>query len=320
MTARAYNNEFRERDSGFWVSTALLKIRVALLTAAMLCVAMLSSCETTPRADSGGGAGGGTGEVDAPSYETIAARHNDRLDRMTAVYAVGSVDLRWTDDDGKHFETVHAKMWFVLPDRTAMDVGKLGERQMWLGSNGSATWMVDFSNDETVLYLYDASRDADRELAVRPPIQPHTLVKLFGLGRLPVGLPGPSPAATYDSQRQAWVVTVHEAKQVVRLYFDPDSLLPIRVELLSPDLVVLMHSTLSLGRYERVQVAGTVPGSQPRFPTLVDIVHADGSGSVKVAVRNPTDAVKEKYFELDWIKSAFDPDRIEGRLGPLPAP
>ena len=119
------------------------------------------------------------------------------------------------------------------------------------------------------------------------------------------------PAVTYDSKRQAWVVTVPDRQQL-RLYFDRESLLPIRVELFSPDLVVLMHSTLPLRRYEPVQIVGAVPGTQPRFPTLVDIVYADGSGSVKVAVPNPTDAVKEQYFDLDWIKRAFDPDRIEG--------
>lgn len=195
-----------------------------------------------------------------------------------------------------------------------MDVQKLGERLMWLGSNRSATWMVDFSNDETVLYLYDAKGDSGGDPAIRLPIQPHSLVKLFGLGRLPVEFPGPSPAVTYDSQRQAWVVTVQESKELIRLYFHRDSLLPIRVELLSPDSAVVMHSTLPLRRYEPVQITGAVPGTQPRFPTLVDIIYADGSGSVKVAVRNPTDEVQERYFDLDWIKRAFAPDRIEGRL------
>ncbi len=312
MTLRHHENEIRETRSGRRVTSTPPRRRTVFWTCATLWVAMLNSCQTMPGSDSG--AGGGGGEVDAPSYETIAAGHNDRLDRMTAVYAAGSVDLRWTDDNGKHFETGHAKVWFVLPDRTAMDVQKLGERLMWLGSNGSASWMVDFGNDETVLYLYEATNDADRDPAARLPIRPHALVQLFGLGRLPVEFPGPSPAVTYDSQRQAWVVTVREAQQLLRLYFDPDSLLPIRVELLSPDLVVLMHSALPLRRYESVQRSGAVPGSQPRFPTLVDIVYADGSGSVKVAVRNPTDAVKEQYFDLDWIKRAFAPDRIEGPL------
>lgn len=310
MTSRPDENEIQERCSRHRVTSAPQKRRGVRLTCAALLVAMLSSCETLPRPDSGGGGG----EVHAPSYETIAARHNDRLDRMTAVYATGSVDLRWTDENGKHFESGHAKVWFVLPDRTALDVQKLGERLMWLGSNGSASWMVDFGNDETVLYLYDANSDADTDRAVRPPIHPHTLVKLFGLGRLPAEFPGSSPAVTYDSQRQAWVFVVPDQQQLLRLYFDRESLLPIRVEVLSPDLVVLMHSTLRLRRYEPVQITGAVPGTQPRFPTLVDIIYADGSGSVKVAVRNPTDAVQERYFDLDWIKRAFAPDRIEGRL------
>lgn len=288
--------------------------RSVFVAGAAVLIAMLSSCETTPRPDAKGGEGL------APSYAVIAARHNDRLDRMPAVYAAGSVDLRWTDDTGAHFENLRAKVWIVLPDRTAMDVKKLGERVMWLGSNGSATWMVDFSNDETVLYLYDASEPVDRGPAARVPIQPQTLVRLFGLGRLPIGSLEPLPTVTYDSQRQAWVVTVPETEQFTRLYFDRETLLPIRVELISPDLVVLMHSTLPLRRYEPVQVMGSVPGTQQRFPTLVDVVYADGSGSVKVAVRSPTDAVKERYFDLDWIKRAFGPDRIVGQLAPPPTP
>ncbi|MEE8155219.1 MAG: hypothetical protein V3T53_09740 [Phycisphaerales bacterium] len=249
-----------------------------------------------------------------PSYETIAARHNDRLDRLTALNAAGSIELRWTDDQGRHFESGRAEVWIVLPDRTAMDVQKLGERLMWMGSNGSDTWMIDFRGDETVLYLHDASSENQPEAADRVPIEPVTLLKLLGLGRLPAESETDSSPVTYDAGREAWVVTVREADDLLRLFFDRESFLPTRVELLSLDHEILRHSTLSLRRYDLVQMVGLVPGTQPRFPTLAEVFNADGSGSIKLALRGPTDAVKDKYFELDWLLRAFRPDRIEGQI------
>ena len=287
--------------------SALLK-DLPMLMYAIVSVVILSSCQTTspPNIPSN--------DVQAPSYQSIADRHNDRLDRLGAVNASGSIDLRWTDDNGRHFESLRAELWIALPDRTAMNVQKLGERLMWLGSNGSDAWMVDFGSDQTVLYLYAASSKAAGDMATRPPIQPHTLLKLFGLARLATEIIDLSTPVTYDAQQDAWVVTVREEGEVLRLFLDQKSWLPIRVELLTVDLEVLRYSTLPLRRYESVQMVGVVPGTQPRFPTLVDMVHSDGSGSIKVAMRSPRAEFKERYFDLEWIKRAFHPDRIEGKL------
>lgn len=308
MNSRQRDNDLRETPRRCRLDRALRTRCAVLLGCAMTCTATLSSCQTMPRPGAGGS------ELQVPSYETIATRHNDRLDRMTSVNAAGAIELRWTDDQGRHFESGRAEVWIVLPDRTAIDVQKFGERLMWMGSNGSNTWMIDFRGDETVLHLHDANSENPPEAADRVPIEPVTLLKLLGLGRLPAEAETDSLPVTYDAGREAWVVTVREADDLLRLFFDRESLLPIRVELLSPDHEILRHSTLFLRRYDLVQMAGVVPGTQPRFPTLAEVFDADGSGSIKLALRGPTDAVKDKYFELDWLRRAFRPDRIEGRL------
>ena len=55
------------------------------------------------------------------------------------------------------------------------------------------------------------------------------------------------------------------------------------------------------------------PGQRPKFPTLIDIFNADDTAAVKVAARSPTDQVKDRFFDLDWLMSVFAPDRIEFR-------
>ncbi len=308
MNSRQRDNDLRETPRRCRLDRALKTRCAVLLGCAMISTATLSSCQTMPRPGAGGS------DLQVPSYEPIATRHNDRLDRMTSVNAAGAIELRWTDDQGRHFESGRAEVWIVLPDRTAIDVQKFGERLMWMGSNGSNTWMIDFRGDETVLPLSDASGENPPEAAARVPIEPVTLLKLLGLGRLPAEAETDSSPVTYDAGREAWVVTVREADHRLRLFFDRESFLPIRVELLAPDHEILRHSTLSLRRYDSVQMAGAVPGTQPRFPTLAEVFDADGSGSIKLALRGPTDAVKDKYFELDWLRRAFRPDRIEGQL------
>ncbi len=228
-----------------------------------------------------------------PAYETLAAAHNDRIDRIREVYARGVVELWWTDDDGRHHEQGEADLWVAPPRRTALYVSKLGHRFMWIGSDDQNAWLFDFRGDPTTLSV------ADRGELSQVPFEPTLLLELGGLTRLPAA----GGQVRYDDERDAWAVTT---PQGLRLYLDRGALLPVGAELVDGD--ALLWSRMKLSAYDRIDLVGHSPLAGPRFPTIVDLGSSDGRMKVRLVVRAPTDdEVEPRYFDLAWLRERFCP-------------
>ena len=265
---------------------------------------LLAGCQTT-----------GTPSDDArilqpPPYAELAERHNARLARIKQVYGRGNIELRWRDDSGDHFEQGDVDLWLARPDRLAMNVSKFSERVVWIGAAPGHAWVFDLRGDETVLHC-TLDRDGwslgtDGKL----PVTPQGLLAMAGLEQLSA-----EPAAVeYDLAEDAWIVHTRRPGGSGRLFLDRATGLPVRTEELGPDGHLLAASTLKLSRYEPVSIDG-LPGG-PKFPTLIDIETTIG-GSMRLALRGPTNNVSEKYFDLDWLVKVLAPDRREGDCGML---
>ncbi len=273
----------------------------------LIVLMLLASCQKPPIDETGGT------NLEAPPYVTLAEAHNARIDRLGTLYARGVIELRWRDDDGKHVEQGDLDLWIALPHQTALNISKFGERLMWLGSDDRQSWLFDFRGDETVIYrATDDQRSDDRDDA-QLTIEPASLLRLRGLIRLPPEeAQGPAPVG-YNAQLDAWVLMIPLPGEMLRLHLDRATLLPVRVDAMSPDGRLLLYSQLRLDRYESVAMVGVGPWQRPKFPTLIDIFNADDTAAVKVAARSPTDQVKDRFFDLDWLISVFAPERIEDR-------
>ena len=277
--------------------------RIALL---LMVVLLLSSCKTTPRPTPP------NGQVEnTPTYESLVSHHNERIKKFRGINAGGSIEMRWTDDDGDHFETCLAEVWIKLPDKTALNIQKLGERLMWLGSNGDDAWVMTFAKEEKVLYVYGSDERKQEDSPTRLPIEPSLLLKMLGLSKITIPENAKSKPVDFDAERDAWILSVPGEQRSLRLYFDREKKLPIRIEYLTAEGKIQMYSELLLRRYDTVEMVGLIPGTQPMFPTLVDIYNTQGLGEIKLALRQPVDDVKDHFFDLDWIIRTFKPDRIE---------
>lgn len=251
---------------------------------------------------------------DAPpsplAYADIATAHNARLAGLDRVYADGSIELRWVDEDGEHFAPGQLELWIEPPGRTAIYISKGGERIMWLGSNGPLAWLFDFRERKTVLHVAQPSDGGTGGL----PFNPARLFSVAGLGPLPAE----GAVEGFDEARDAYVVLPDPDDGPQRLFVDRQSLLPVRAEVLDADGSVLLYGELTLRRYERVEVVGA-PGTGPLIPTLIDIHGIEGDARAKLSVYAPTSdpAVMEPdYFDLDWLIETFPPQRVEG-ISPL---
>ena len=94
--------------------------RLALL---FMLVLLLIACQSTQPTDPQDGH-----IANAPTYESLVSHHNERINKFRGINAGGSIEMRWTDDDGDHFETCLAEVWIKLPGQTAMNIQNMGER------------------------------------------------------------------------------------------------------------------------------------------------------------------------------------------------
>jgi len=269
---------------------------------------LLASCRGVPT---------GPGDVTSglPEYSALSEAHNARVDRIERVYADGSIELRWTDADGRHFAPGNVDLWIEPPARTAIHISKGGQRILWLGSDGPAAWLFDFRGDPTVLHVVAAGEGGTSGL----PFDPAHLFGLCGLTRMPAA----GSVEGFDEALRAYAVVPDAAGSPLRLLLDTKTLLPVGAEILDDEGAVVMYSRLKLQRYDRVDVVGAAPGSGPMFPTLIDIHGIEGDVHARLSVYAPTDDRQEidpHYFDLDWLIESFRPGRIEGRSPVAVAP
>jgi hypothetical protein len=258
-----------------------------------------------------------------PSYATIAKAHNDRVAQLQQLYAVGTIEFRWKDDKGSHFENGHVELWLSLPRRTALRIDKVGEVLLWLGSDDERYWFFDLLSKESSLKVgrHDEAVAADEASTVLG-MRPLVMLDLLALKALPTD--GQDVAVTLDAARNAWMVQVNGdgvAIPATRMYFDRATLLPMRVEVL--DAAGEIRTSSSLRRYQSVTQAGMSPAAFPKFATLIDIFASTddaANGSVKLALDEATGVVDDqpldRVFDLERLMSALKPTRVEGAMAP----
>jgi hypothetical protein len=287
-----------------------------VLVTSLICV----GCASTPKSP-------GPPAEPPPTYQSLAESHNARVAKLQQLYATGSIEFRWKDDKGRHFETGHAELWLSLPRQTALRIDKVGEVLLWLGSDDERYWFFDLLSKETSLRVgrhdeAEVKLDGADGLGMRPLV----LLDLLALTPLPVSEADPTVA--YAEVQKAWMVHIESTQDgsgtdhvARRVYFDQTSLLPVRVELLNSHGEVALSS--SLRRYESVRQAGVSPLAFPKLAKLVDIFQAgddETDGSIKLALDEGTGIVDDqpldRVFDVVRLSNALKPQRIDGDLPP----
>lgn len=291
---------------------------------AMLCVLAIQLAGCAPR----GPQGGPYTLNEPPTYAELAEKHNARVALLDTLYADGVVEVRWTDEDGKHFEQGDLDVWLHMPNETALQVSKLGERFFWLGCNARASWVFDLRTEgATFAEINGPTANAAPAGETSLAISMTSILEMMGLGTIPAEPPADADPVRYDKKTKAWVLSTQGSIGPMRFYFDERRVLPIRIELLSlnegDEPAVELTSTLQLQRYEYVSIVGESPDKYPLVPTLIDIVRADGSGSIKIGVTRPVTrdaSFRDEYFQLPWLIEALQPDEVRDYRSPGATP
>jgi hypothetical protein len=267
--------------------------------------------------------------LETPTYQRLAAVHNERAARLQTFYANGVIELRWRDDKGKHFEQGNLELWIEQPRRTALRVEKVGKVFLWLGSDDDRYWLFDLLTDDSVVHTgrHDhVDGLANSALAVSPL----ALLDLMGVAMIPSE--DDDAVVEHSAEYDAWMVRTVGSGGPVRLYLHRQSHVVIRVESLDASGNIALSSMLR--RYESVSQVGMSVLAFPKLAELVDISiaepalgAADGAapnsgpaaftGEVKIAIDRATgvvdDATLGRVFDLDRLMAALRPNRVEER-------
>jgi hypothetical protein len=248
---------------------------------------------------------------DAATVAAIVEAHNERVALLDRTYSSGVLEYRWVDDRGdRHAEPqVNARLWLDLPRHTALRAEKLGDVLFWLGSDDERYWMFDLVRTPSTLLV-----GAHEASGARPPgllVPPLALVDLIGLTPLPAPETLSARTVIRDGEERI-VLEGPGAGGPMRLFIVPGRDVPDRVEVLDAEGRPVLEA--SLVEYASVLLPGRSRIGLPRMPGRIDIVDAEGTMFVKLAIGETTvDAPERQWavvFDLDRLVESMRPDEI----------
>lgn len=283
-------------------------------------------------------------DEDLPAYVRVAQVQNDRVSRIAAFWSSAAFTMQWRDDEGAtRTEDGEGYLMFIPPSRTGLVFKKLSETYLWLGSDDQRFWLFA-GGDDSVGYV-GRNQNVFDALAEPLPmtIHPVELIDLLGMfpfpdAESPVGrqLRVERPASlilhTGAGRRvrtprvRGWLLTVPGPYGDRRVYLDPQTLRPIRVELIDRGSGrVAAWSELS--EYKEMYGDSLPPDGFPLVPTRLvfhqgepfqrDLDEApnvlrQGDPIAIVTLRQPRDSPASGA----WNESMFSFDAVRRRMRP----
>ena len=139
-----------------------------------------------------------TGAVQAAMpIEEFRSLQAARVERTAAISATGTLELRWRDDAGEHFESVDAQWWMERPESMALLLKKLGERMALAGRDRDEAWVIDLRPKPPQLRVIARGEEPEGWAQALLPMH---LPWLLGVAPLPEA----APQRSWDEAGVAW--------------------------------------------------------------------------------------------------------------------
>jgi len=275
-----------------------------------------------------------------PNYSVVAARHNERVNRLSRIWARAVVELEYLDEkERRRREQGEGHLQIRRPGGVALDVGKLGQTYLWLGADDQRYWLFDLQ-DERELFVgrhENIGKACNRPLGL--PAHPLEMVALLGVtpmsmeagmttGETPVPpkkamTDGASVAPEKSAERGTtawsrdgrWIVVERSLRRgCERMFFDPQSFVPTRIELYPPTDADEPEVVAELHDYEQVTLRG-VPGYFPMIASRVLIRHPESQTQITLHLSAMNDGMSrnrlsDEVFDLPSLMEAFSPTQV----------
>ncbi|USN98576.1 MAG: hypothetical protein H6810_10430 [Phycisphaeraceae bacterium] len=272
---------------------------------ACLVLAILpAGCGSSPKS-------GGDHSQPAPLADAAAVvkAYNARTSRVTSLWARASVVLEGEDAEGRDLrERAEGHLQIVPPSDVALTLGKLGETNLYFGSNDTVYWWFDMIDPDFKVASFGRHRLVTPEKIDRLdlPIDPLDLIEALGITTLPDDgstkvAPGP------EAGTLMLAAPAHRGTR--RITIDREHSEPGRIELLDDDGQTLLEADLS--RYRLI--AGLDPGEAPlRIPERVNVRLAGFDGEIRLSFYEPTRReIKPVAFDPAKLADVYGIDALE---------
>lgn len=242
----------------------------------------------------------------------VVEAHNTRVRSLDRLWARTSVQVTSTNEKGRRLrDQGEGHLQIVQPSSVALSLGKLGQTQLYLGSNDQIYWWIDLvdSADKIALVGRHSLVTSQKAGLLGVPVPPRDLIHLLGITAFPDHVAGQE--LQWDADARAGLETATESGSR-RVWFDVSSMEPVLVELMDASGRVMLHA--SLERYAPVNVVGDAT-VKPRMPEQANITYADDATRVKISLYaaenrpiRPTAFDFERLIKGLGVDSVYDLD------------
>ena len=259
-------------------------------------------CQAPQGADQGA-------EIDLAAF---AQQQAARAGLLRLLESGGTIEIRTEDASGSDFQDCALELWRD-GDRFALRLRKLGERFLWVGSDGAQWWVFELAADPVRLVVLPSGADGRQALGSEVLLfGPDQLLQLAGLQ--PVDIADAGSRWTDDRSEIRVDVPAPADGAWARLawYLEPDTLLPTRIEALDADGSLLLESALS--NYEPIRARDQPVGNWPQFPRKIRVRTPDEAIDVRLFFNRPGatgSKLRDALFDLDQLMKTFKPGLIE---------
>ncbi len=221
----------------------------------------------------------------AVSYAEVAAIYNERVEPASTFWARASIRVDGRDAEGGRLrEQAEGHLQIERPRRLALSVGKLGETHLYLGSNDDVYWWLDLIDKDKsfVIFGRHAQVSPDKAAQLGIPVHPLDLIDAMALSPLPAETEGASVVWTPDGKEL--VVRAPGRWGARRMWLDPDTFEPRRVEIEDDRGELLLAAELSSYKHVRKQGDATI---RLRLATRYEIQTAGLDATVRINLFDP---------------------------------
>jgi len=254
------------------------------------------------------------------AFAEIVAGHNARTEHLDTFESRASLEMRYADSAGDHFDQCEADIFMAPGGRGAMRASKLGENLLWVGGDGTRGWVFRLDHEPTSLIVYDHVDDRvwgqsfdNRGGGDFTMLTPRSVRVLAGMAPI---------QGDYTVRRIAGAAAGAPVHERFELHWAPfpkvEGVMRFDAAGLPTQLVVnngagneIMRATLS--EYATAQAANLAQGAWPKVARRIEVHASEPKAEVRLYLDEPVAMVKRmkpKFFMLDELTTQLRPDSV----------
>lgn len=281
--------------------------------AAIIAVSLMGGCESSPSASPDMSAPAAVPTKPVPAFAEVAARYNERADRIKRLWARAVVRLTYSDEKGEsHTDQGEGVLQMARPDRVALSIKKAGKMLFWLGCDLERYWFFDVVDEKTVRLGRNPSEGESLAAdAAGIGIPPRELFELIGM--IPVDPAGKGSVAWSGDGAELVVTLPKQGRGSVAagstvLWLSSSSFEPSRVERRDASGRVIIRATLT--EYEGVEIEGE-GGLKPRLATKLDAFHEPSGAQIRLDLSEMRDSgIGDAAFVFETLRRSLGVERV----------